>query len=139
LICGLRTLDVDGKVPMGWVWGDEVLTINAFRNAETLDKEFDELAAGDVIPADNEIDGERRFGIGIERGLESGGEEPSDLYNASSGPVGRANVIAATDEALCLDVDYTDFENEGSTNDLADEYPVQQHVAGTFSAPIVDF
>ncbi len=115
------------------------LTINAFRNAETLDKEFDELAAGDVVPADNEIDGERRFGVVIERGLGSGGEEPSDLYNTSSGPVGQATVVAATDDALCLDVDYTDYENEGSTNGVADEYPVQKHLAGTFSAPIVDF
>ncbi len=115
------------------------LTINAFRNAETLGKEFDELVAGDVIPASDAIDGERQFGVVLERGLEPGGEDPSDLYNTSSGPVGQAAVVATTDDSLCLEVDYTDYDNAGSTDGVADEYPVQKRLFGTFSAPIVDF
>jgi hypothetical protein len=115
------------------------LTINAFRNAETLSKEFDELVVGDVIPTSDAMDGERQFGVVLERGLAPGGEDPSDLYNTSSGPVGQAEVVGATDDTLCLEVDYTDYDNAGSTNGVADEYPVQKRLVGTFSAPIVDF
>jgi hypothetical protein len=113
--------------------GDTLVTVFVSASGAT-----EPLAAGTMVSASDGGTAGRSFGLIIERGIE--GVDPMDtLYNTSSGPEGTLEVLGLSDDTICVAVDYTDYEGAGSTNGVADEFPVQKQLRVVFTAPVVDF